>query len=56
MIMPRITKDARLTIRLTDALRTAIEREADKSGRSVASEVVQLLGEALTARKGARRG
>lgn len=56
--MPRITKDTRLTMRMTDELRAALEREADRSGRSLASEVVQLMSEALAARerKGARRG
>jgi uncharacterized protein (DUF1778 family) len=54
--MPRITKDARITIRLTDDMRDAIEREADRSGRSVASEMVQLIGEALAARKPVKGG
>lgn len=57
--MPRITKDARITLRLTEAMRDAVEKADDKSGRSVASEMVQLISEALEARKskrGASRG
>jgi hypothetical protein len=52
--MARITRDARVTFRLTEKLRATIEREADKAGVSVASMMIVLLDEALAARKARR--
>ncbi len=50
--MPRVTepKDARITVRIPQGLRAAIEREATKERRSVADMTVMLLTDALAKR------
>jgi hypothetical protein len=50
-------KDDRLTLRISTAVKAAIEAEAEKERRSVAGMAVLLIEDALAARrKGTRRG